>query len=72
MRQCLIEFCITKNDIYQLADVLQIPMKITCCQRTVSPDIEGICMLLKRLAYPLSICGYGSNIWEESIATVTE
>ena len=37
--QCLAEFRITKNDIYRLADVLQIPMKITCCQRTVSSNL---------------------------------
>ena len=27
-------------------------MKIMCCQRTVSSNVEGICMLLKRLAHP--------------------
>ena len=48
--QWLTEFCITTNDIYQIADVLQIPMKIMCSQRTVSSNIESICILLKRLA----------------------
>ena len=50
--QCLTEFHITKNDNYRLADVLQIPMKITFCQRTVHSNIEGICILLKRLGNP--------------------
>ena len=50
--QCLTEFHITKNDIYRLANVLQMPMKIMCCQRTISSNIVGICILLKRLAYP--------------------
>ena len=47
--QCLTEFRVTKNNLYRLADVLQIPMKITCCERTVASNIVVICIILKRL-----------------------
>ena len=66
--QCLTEFHITKNDIYQLANVLQMPMKIMCCQRTISSNIVGICILLKRLAYPCQFTDmvpiFGRNQWK--------
>lgn len=31
---------------------LQIPDEIVCCQRSVCEGMEGMCILLKRLAYP--------------------
>ena len=31
---------------------MQIPQKIVCANRTVSPTIEGLCVLLQRFAYP--------------------
>ena len=50
--ECLTEFRFAKQDIPFLADVLQLPNVFTCYQRTVSTRIEGLCILLKRLAYP--------------------
>ena len=50
--ECLAEFRVRKNDLPRLAEALQIPNEFTCEQRSVIPGIEGLCMLLKRLAYP--------------------
>ena len=38
----------------ELCECLGIPEKITCVQRTVCGGMEGLCILLKRLAYPCS------------------
>ena len=35
-----------------LRENLQIPDEIVCCQRSVCKGMEGMCILLKRLAYP--------------------
>ena len=43
--------------------LLQTRVKITCCQRTVSSNIEGIC---KHISLSLPANRHGSNIWEES------
>ena len=48
-----------KNDIYLLQDVLRIPDEITCYNRTKVDGIEGLCIFLKRFAYP---CGYSDMI----------
>ena len=50
--ECRYEFRIDKKDIPQLADVLHLPNEFRCAQRTVVGKIEGLCMLLKRTAYP--------------------
>ena len=42
-----------------MADVLQIPETVRCEQRSVCGRIEGLCMLLRRLAYP---CRYSDMI----------
>ena len=50
--QCKTEFRFSKNDLFILLDILEIPEVITCSQRTICDNIEGICILLKRLAFP--------------------
>ncbi|KAL7388340.1 hypothetical protein ABVT39_011989 [Epinephelus coioides] len=50
--ECLAEFRVRKCDLPVLADVLGIPDKFICDQRSVVGGMEGLCMLLKRLAYP--------------------
>ena len=35
-----------------LADVLQIPADLVCSQGTIFGGLEGLCILLGRLAYP--------------------
>ena len=47
------EFRFEKKDITHLAEVLQLPPVFKCPQGSVSDDIEGLCMLLHRLAYPV-------------------
>ena len=41
-----------KNGIPLLADVLQIPADLVCSQGTIFGGLEGLCILLRRLAYP--------------------
>ncbi|CAH3159199.1 unnamed protein product [Porites lobata] len=57
--ECLAEFRVKKEDVPRLADVLQIPETVRCEQRPVCGRIEGLCMLLRRLAYP---CRYSDMI----------
>lgn len=52
-------FRVEKHDIPLLADVLQLPEVCRCNQRTVADQIEGLCMLLMRTAYP---CRYNDMI----------
>ena len=51
--ECSAEFRFEKKDITRLAEVLQLPSVFKCPQGSVSDDIEGLCMLLRRLAYPV-------------------
>ena len=41
---------------------LEIPEKIVCSQRTVCTGIEGLCILLKRLAYPCRYSDMASRL----------
>ena len=50
--QSFIDFRFGKNDLYTLLDVLNIPEKVICIQGTACKDIEALCILLKRLAFP--------------------
>ena len=51
--QSFIDFRFGKNDLYTLLDVLNIPEKVICIQGTACKDIEALCILLKRLAFPI-------------------
>ena len=57
--ECLAEFRVKKRDLEILADALQIPDSFTCDQRSVLTGMEGLCILLRRLAYP---CRYSDII----------
>ena len=57
--ECIAEFCVEKNDLAILADSLGIPFVFRCSQSSVFGGMEGLCMLLKRLAYP---CRYSDMI----------
>ena len=57
--ECYTEFRVEKWHIPLLADRLQIPPTFQCPQRSVCDGIKGLCMLLKRLAYP---CRYSDMI----------
>ena len=50
--ECKTELRFAKNDVPILFDVLGIPDKIICSQGNTCSGIEGLCILLKRLAYP--------------------
>ena len=50
--ECKAEFRVEKNDLQRLAEALQIPGTFKCHKGTVCDGMEGLCMLLKRLAYP--------------------
>ena len=57
--ECCTEFRFRKTDISILLNILNIPERIVCCQRTIvccqrttCSGLECLCILLKRLAYP--------------------
>ena len=51
--ECVAEFRVRKRDIPLLGEVLQIPEVVICNQRSIADGTEALCMLLKRLAYPV-------------------
>ena len=57
--ECKAEFRVEKADLPQLAEVLGIPCVFRCDQRTICDGMKGLCMLLRRLAYP---CRYSDLI----------
>ena len=50
--RCRTELRFAKNDLDELLHVFGIPDKISTIQRTTCSGMEGLCILLKRLAYP--------------------
>ena len=54
--ECLVEFRFAKNDIYGLANTLQIPEVIRCYNGWKVDAVEALCICLKRLAYPCRYC----------------
>ena len=50
--QSFIDFRFRKNDLYAVLDVFNIPNRIIASQGTACSDIEALCILLKRLAFP--------------------
>ena len=50
--ECRAEFRVEKKDLPRLFAALQLPPVLRCEQRSICEDIEGLCMLLKRVAYP--------------------
>ena len=58
--ECFTEFRVEKEDIPLLAMSLRVPDQFKCRQGTVCGGLEGLCLLLKRLAYP---CRYSDLIY---------
>ena len=56
--ECMAKFRVEKHHI-ALVDVLQIPQFFVCDQGTVCEGTKGLCMLLKRYAFP---CRYSDMI----------
>ena len=50
-KECVTELRLAIKDLQLLMHYLEIPEKIVCSQGTVCSGIEGLCILLKRLAY---------------------
>ena len=50
--ECEEMFRFSKEDIPRLAEALRLPNKFTGYQGTTCDSIEGLCLLLRRLAYP--------------------
>lgn len=50
--QCQAEFRFYKNDVYNLKEVLNLPEEFTCYNGLTIDDIDGLCIFLKRFAYP--------------------
>ena len=50
--ECFSEFRFYKNDIYSLAETLEVPEKITTYNRSSFDGVESLCVFLKRFAYP--------------------
>ena len=56
--ECKAEFRFEKSDLHQLAEALRIPREFKC-EQSVCDGMEGLGMLLRRLAYP---CRYSDLI----------
>jgi hypothetical protein len=50
--ECLSEFRVNLSELYTLADVLRIPEHFHCPNGTLATGLEGLCVVLKRFAYP--------------------
>ena len=48
--ECKSEFRFYRNDIYRLAEVLNIPEEIVCYNQSKFDGIEAFCIFLKRFA----------------------
>ena len=48
--ECISEFRVRKSDLPKLRDARQTPNSFTYYQKSVSDGMEGLCMLLHRLA----------------------
>ena len=57
--ECKAGFRLERGDIECVAGVLQLPATFKCPQGSVCDRIEGICILLRRLAYP---CHYSDMV----------
>jgi len=67
------EFRVKKNELPILADAVGIPAVFYCPQRSVCGGMQGLCMVLERLAYPCRysdmIARFGRSVPELSILT---
>ena len=58
--ECKAEFHFYREDIYKLAEQLQLPDEITTYNGLVVASVPALCMCLKRYAYP---CRYGDLLY---------
>jgi len=57
--ECISDFRVKKQDIPLLAEALRLPPTFKCNQGTVCDQIEGLCVFLRRFAYP---CRYSDLV----------
>ena len=57
--ECISNFRFERGDIPILTDALGLPETFHCYQRTTARKVEGLCVLLRRLAFP---CRYADMI----------
>ena len=73
--ECRAEFRFEKYDIDVLAEALEVPERFICPQGTVVDGLEGLCILLKRLAYPCRLSDmiprFGRPVAELSMISTT-
>lgn len=50
--ECKSQFRFLKNDIYLLAETLDIPDAFKCYNEVVVDGVEALCIMLKRFSYP--------------------
>ena len=50
--ECLSEFRFCKSELPVLSEALHLPNYFTCHQGTICDGIEGLCIALRRFAYP--------------------
>ena len=65
-----VELRFEKPVLEELLNALRFPDKFVCSQRTVCSGMEGLCILLKRLAFPCRYTLYGATIWKKSNGTL--
>eukprot|EP00795_Rhopilema_esculentum_P009949 gene9949-18562_t len=58
--KCWAEFRFKKNHIFDLAKILQLPDETITYNRMKEDAVEGLCVLLKRLAY---LCEYSDLVY---------
>ena len=58
--ECLEEFRFLRSDIYIIRELLAIPEEFVCYNGTKVYAIEGLCIYLKRFAYP---CRYSDTVY---------
>ena len=57
--ECRTELRFAKKDLVALTEALDLPPMFVCCQRTICSDVEAVCILLKRFAFP---CRYSDMV----------
>lgn len=50
--ECMVDFRVDMTDLPVLAEALRIPTRCVCPNRTVATGMEGLCVALRRFAYP--------------------
>ena len=70
--ECRTELRFDKDYLQSLIRCLQIPERIVCQQGTVCSGMEGLCILLRKLAYPCRYtCRYGTSVCTKSVGAAS-